>query len=279
MNTKEYLTKRSCVLFRVLIAWSMVLFQPVGAQTVSYPSTSESLPCLDKEFSIFVHVIEDSLGNGGISATSIREQVEEMNVLFAPICTRFSVCNVEYYPTYQFKNIWKPDQVVEMEKRYFVKHVINLFVIESQNLVAGEFCGFGRHLGINNPYSGSIFVYKNCLQPTTIAHQLGHYFGLLHTWTGSGIELVDGSNCATEGDQICDTPADPFDPEVEFPPYLGQDRENCLFVYPETDANGEYYRPDVGNIMSAYQDCYCGFTRQQLELMAKNYLVSSTKKW
>ncbi|MBK7344774.1 MAG: hypothetical protein IPJ06_17765 [Saprospiraceae bacterium] len=279
MNFKDALFIRIAIRTTLFMAGMMVLCQLMTAQTVSYPSKAESLPCLDKEFSIFVHVIEDSLGNHGISEMKIRNDVEEMNALFEPICARFSVCNVEFYPTYQFKNIWKPDQIVEMDKRYFVRHVINLYVIESQILFPDEQCGFGRQSAVMKPDSGSIFVLKGCINPMTIAHQLGHYFGLIHTWTGSGTELVDGSNCATEGDLICDTPADPFDPDIDFPPFLGDGREDCLFIYPETDANGEYYRPDVGNIMSAYLGCYCGFTRQQLELMALTYMQSVKKKW
>ncbi len=45
----------------------------------------------------------------------------------------------------------------------------------------------------------------------TIAHEMGHYFGLLHTHeTANGTELVNGTNCGTAGDLLCDTPADGF---------------------------------------------------------------------
>lgn len=186
MNFKDALFIRIAFRTTLFMAGMMVLCQLMTAQTVSYPSKVESLPCLDKEFSIFVHVIEDSLGNHGISEMKIRNDVEEMNALFEPICARFSVCNVEFYPTYQFKNIWKPDQIVEMDKRYFVRHVINLYVIESQILFPDEQCGFGRQSAVMKPDSGSIFVLKGCINPMTIAHQLGHYFGLIHTWTGVG---------------------------------------------------------------------------------------------
>jgi hypothetical protein len=35
----------------------------------------------------------------------------------------------------------------------------------------------------------------------TLTHELGHYFNLDHTFAG-----CDGSNCATSGDRVCDTP-------------------------------------------------------------------------
>lgn len=36
----------------------------------------------------------------------------------------------------------------------------------------------------------------------TLTHELGHYFNLDHTFAG-----CDGTNCATSGDRVCDTPA------------------------------------------------------------------------
>ncbi len=36
----------------------------------------------------------------------------------------------------------------------------------------------------------------------TLTHELGHFFNLDHTFDG-----CDGSNCATSGDRVCDTPA------------------------------------------------------------------------
>lgn len=36
----------------------------------------------------------------------------------------------------------------------------------------------------------------------TLTHELGHFFNLAHTFDG-----CDGSNCATSGDRVCDTPA------------------------------------------------------------------------
>ncbi len=45
---------------------------------------------------------------------------------------------------------------------------------------------------------------------STLAHELGHYFSLAHTHeTNGGSELVNGTNCSTAGDDLCDTPADP----------------------------------------------------------------------
>ncbi|APY11868.1 hypothetical protein BWZ22_11770 [Seonamhaeicola sp. S2-3] len=106
---------------------------------------------------------------------------------------------------------------------------------------------------------------------------MGHFFSLIHTHGPDNntltTELVDGSNCDTDGDGICDTPADPK---------LTCENVNnfCQYIGTETDANGQAFTPDTGNIMSyAYKACRTHFSEQQLARMyafyitQKNYLA------
>jgi len=51
---------------------------------------------------------------------------------------------------------------------------------------------------------------------SVLSHEFGHCLGLFHTHSGMGCndfvncaEDIDGDNCETCGDLICDTPADP----------------------------------------------------------------------
>lgn len=104
---------------------------------------------------------------------------------------------------------------------------------------------------------------------------MGHFFGLYNTYKGGGKELVDGSNCKTEGDKICDTPADPYIPYIRISKYI----QNCIFYRTLKDENGDYYQPDVGNVMSQYIYCYCGFSFEQYMKMAENYFKAMKKHW
>jgi hypothetical protein len=103
---------------------------------------------------------------------------------------------------------------------------------------------------------------------------LGHYFDLDHTFSGEGIELANGSNCSTAGDGICDTPADPY---VDTEPVSDYVDGNCIFISKKKDVNGQFYDPDVSNIMGYYQQCRClKFTHDQYAKMANHYLSNPT---
>jgi phage-related protein len=105
---------------------------------------------------------------------------------------------------------------------------------------------------------------------------MGHFFGLYHTFDQDfGVELVDGSNCETTGDLVCDTEADPTD-EGDHLPY-----PDCNYTGPYmTDANGDYYVPPTNNIMSYYSfDCICRFTPQQYNRMLEQYQQFRSYLW
>ena len=63
---------------------------------------------------------------------------------------------------------------------------------------------------------------------STLPHEVGHFYGLPHTHD-QGNELVNGSNCATAGDNFCDTPADPN--------LSGVVNSSCVYTGTATDAN------------------------------------------
>ena len=92
-------------------------------------------------------------------------------------------------------------------------------------------------------------------------------------------ELVDGSNCLTSGDYICDTLADPGLSSY-WKELLGKrewmnswhqgcdyDKETCEIIECGTDANGDVYEPDITNFMSYYTHCINSFTPTQRQVM------------
>ncbi|WP_298900968.1 zinc-dependent metalloprotease [uncultured Psychroserpens sp.] len=124
----------------------------------------------------------------------------------------------------------------------------------------------GNSGGANNVIS---FISNNSIgaEPfdfnQTSLHELGHNYGLLHTFAGTELgnnhplaENVARSgsqaNCDTKGDGICDTPADNYSSFNDF------------------DIHGEPYHPDYDNIMSYYNRTK-SFTEQQYEVMRAGF--------
>lgn len=103
-----------------------------------------------------------------------------------------------------------------------------------------------------------------------LPHELGHNFGLFHTFgnVSSGTtELVTrgaGANCLTAGDELCDTPADPYGL-----PGASTTVVNGCPVYngTATDAQETAFAPSISNIMSYYFPCAHDFTPGQYDRM------------
>ncbi len=243
-----------------------------------YTFKHSSLPCLGRTFTIVAHVFPDSLkGEYYIEEEAVRQAVAQANPFFEPICARFEICEFRYHENWQYDTLRRTqEQIAEITAKYNVERRINMYLVDSFAHPYGR-CGLASMNGINDPVSSYILVRKSCLNARLVAHELGHFFNLKHTFEGSGAELVDGSNCTVAGDGICDTPADPYVPGEPFELYLSG--KDCRFISGKRDAKGEYYNPDVGNIMSYYPCDTCGFTWGQLNAMAQAYLSSVVKFW
>lgn len=58
--------------------------------------------------------------------------------------------------------------------------------------------------GMASPHTG---VWIKALSPDLLVHEVGHYFGLLHTFQGFPTGCAN-ADCTLDGDMICDTPPD-----------------------------------------------------------------------
>jgi Pregnancy-associated plasma protein-A len=125
-------------------------------------------------------------------------------------------------------------------------------------------CG-GVMMG-GGPELGAVAVAKG-RSPTTVAHELGHYFGLCHTHELLGARVsvakdergalrVCSERCADEGDGICDTALDPGVDACGLDP-------TCTPHCPAAEA------APVDNLMSYYTPCRRAFTPEQRGLMAR----------
>ncbi len=275
-----------------LISLVIGLTAPISVIAQPLHHTNNDLPCVNKNYNLAAHVAVDSAGRLPLyTIPELDTMISRLNEFFSPICVSFSLCEYNIlendYSLGIIKNapISEREQLQELKTRFNLRRRINVFFLDS---ISRRDCGTSTFEGILTRDDASIFTELNCIDNIEgqVAHHLGHIFGLRNTFGGIGSELVDGSNCATTADRICDTPADPFGqynptPEEQALINIGE-LENryygvsCEFIYEVKDANGEYYQPDMGNIMSAYP-CKCGFTQDQYRLMVETILRSDIR--
>lgn len=235
--------------------------------------------CFNKTFSVSVHILKDTSGLTNISNNQINAGIALANSHFKNICANFNICSTYVHPNVRNDKIRMGIEDKEIAALYDVPMTINIYyvidIIGSNNA-----CGFAPMGSMSVPQQQSdrdaIFIKKSCAAGKTLTHELGHYFGLFHTFeaAANGAESVDGSNCSTAGDLICDTPADPNGTGSVHP-------TNCDLTPPIKDSNGDYFTPNSCNFMSYYNNT-CGngnsFSTGQynrmLEVMEKgrNYL-------
>lgn len=230
-----------------------------------------SLPCLGRTLSISVHSIEDSLGVPSVTISDAQNMIASLNTAFAPICLQFSLCKFEIIKNYKYSTFFSFTDEPEVNALYNHANMINIYC--PRRVFVGSAIGVGIEFGGYSPLGGSVnsntVLVANASGDVAI-HELGHFFGLMHTFENPGSELVNGSNCATAGDLICDTEAD-FDATQQFPPvFIG-----CNYVGNLVDSNGDFYTPLLANYMS-YSPCGCKFTHQQYLRMAATYLMNAT---
>lgn len=226
------------------------------------PGSVAPIKCLNKTLSLAIHIVTDSLNNPNITQAAINSGLNILNADFAPICLKFKICSQDTIYNYKYYRFDKTLETQEVHDVYEVHNVINVYIVGSiVNPGVSGFAGTGGDYAV---------LSHSCVTDTKCwSHEFGHFFSLMHTFdTSSGAELVNESNCSTAGDLICDTPAD-IDPAPVGGP--------CNWNGTNQDANGDYYTPIIGNIMSYHPAaCKTGFTVGQLNQMVSYYLASRT---
>ncbi len=190
---------------------------------------------------VFVAVINKANGSPSVS-------VNKINQLFSEIAPKFQGANITFYiadDILYVPNGERPEFPVDKGK--FLRLVFDPDLSPS-------ICGNALGLRLN------VRATNSCMVWNILAHEFGHNLGLRHTHgpsnNGTTTELVDGSNCTTNGDGFCDTPADPN--------LSGKVNGSCVYTGNATDANGDTYMPLTNNIMSySRYSCIDNFTQEQ----------------
>jgi len=222
--------------------------------------------CLHRELSIAFHIVLDSTGAPGVNGADIITGMDLINKAWKPICISFKNCKTDYIPNFNY-NQWRddPDESTCFPN-YCIDNVINIFLVD--NIVTPA--GAGGYAGKMAPSGCNRIVMNKGSIPGVIVHEMGHFFGLPHTWTDAGTdELVKRLNCYTNGDGFCDTESDPYP--------LGKGGAHCDFQPGPKDINNDYYTPPLDNYMTYFKGCTCRFTQEQYNFMVYTFLTSGTQ--
>jgi hypothetical protein len=98
-----------------------------------------------------------------------------------------------------------------------------------------------------------------------IVHEMGHFFGLYHTFEEVQFGKDDfKGDCNIVGDCLCDTPPDPG---TIYEVYVNYSKCRMQDLFHE---NGNQYMPLIENYMGYYKPCYMkqfSFTENQIEVL------------
>ncbi|MGK0253213.1 MAG: PKD repeat protein [Mariniflexile sp.] len=262
---------------------SLKYFNSIKPQIKKYEATfmqmksskSASKTKIINSIPVKAHVIRSSNGLGGINISDLNNAIADINTIYGDAYMEFFLCDgIDYIDDDKLCHFKKGEEKKLAETNY-IPGLINIYFTDYiENELDQSICGYSDNEGRND-----VIVIKNsCVtNESSLIHELGHFFSLVHTHgpdnTILTTEYVDGRNCDTDGDGICDTPADPklTDKNVN---------NFCKYTGTETDAHGDRFTPDTENIMSySRKGCRIHFTAQQLARMyafyltAKNYLA------
>ncbi len=248
---------------------------------------------------IFFHLVGDAQGEGKVKEAKVLDQLCALNAAYEPMEIRFYLSphptkglfnySINATNVYSNQNAWLTMQ----SNRH--ANALNVFIVDQA--VSGN-NQQGVTLAYYTPARDWVVSRRDQISGSTknptIPHEIGHFFSLAHPFLGwesnyfdssdpswpvapilspGGVptEKMDGSNCQTAGDKVCDTPSDYA---------VGFGYPTCNYQGGAKDPNGVLITPMENNMMSYFDNCNSyAFTPQQQSIVladlaspARNYL-------
>lgn len=231
------------------------------------------------------HIVRVSIGVGGLTVAELNTSIQQLNQAYAQVGFHFMMNPPNYIDNdaYYIQMIADSPNEFNMANPNIDATMVNVFFAPNAGFMFST--GFFPSNWASLPHDK---VYRNWIvmnnrfatDGETLAHEVGHYFNLLHTHANTIVEKVTRDvtdncyNADTAGDLVSDTPADHdlstwttlqvfnIDGVCN---YIGNENDNCLPPLA--------YAPDTRNIMSyAIIDtfsigCRTSFSQGQIDRM------------
>lgn len=221
---------------------------------------------------VYFHIVRyDNGSNAGATAEDIAKEFAKLQADYSAskICFLYAGLDNIYSTKLDTVNADAVNSA-DLFRPYLVPNCINVFYtlkIGGNNYACG--CGYGG-IALDGIPGRFCLVAKGNIGGSTISHEVGHCFGLLHTFeTFKGFENIDGSNATKAGDLISDTPADPYAYRSDTTCFKTS-ADGCTYQGKCKDPKGQTnFSPPYTNMMSYWRGCYTNpnFTSVQLATM------------
>jgi len=208
--------------------------------------------------SVQPHIVTKSDGSGGMDSNIINSLKNKLDTHFSGTGISFNFCPVMEIrsDTYHAINTSGTQEEINMGLYFNEANKINIYFLPNVHTSWAKFPW--------DSYDWIIMKNSMASNASTISHEMGHYFGLLHTHdNGNGNEWVsrsggDCSNCEKAGDGFCDTAADPNPKLLPINPITGKNYTLSQYVddkckvsgIPINDACSIPYKTSGNNLMS-----------------------------
>jgi hypothetical protein len=234
------------------------LLQQISPDEIQTPSSNYVVR-------IFIHIIRKSDGSDGQDASSVLTAKQTLVSQFEPLGICISVLGQDeiWDDTYYDQTVFNHDADGDGKFDNFHPNshsdAVDIYFLGADALFQG---GTAAKIPSTSLVVGGALFSTNLVASPVISHEFGHCLGLYHTnhgfancdESGPCTKLVNLSNWSTCGDFVSDTQQDPS---------WGQATLACLWNggtcsgVSDQDANGDYYIPDMHNIMVKYIAPYC----------------------
>ncbi|HNL84924.1 MAG TPA: T9SS type A sorting domain-containing protein, partial [Chitinophagales bacterium] len=213
---------------------------------------------------VFFHIVRQSNGTGGYTNTNFNNLIQILNSAYNTHNILFNFSGFDYINN----DTWANMTVTEANINAITlvnqtNNALGIYIMPNSLYTPN---GYGVAGAANAIPGRGLIIDKNFVTQSTLSHEIGHCLNLFHTHHGSSCEfssnnpnycqeMINGSNCTSCGDYICDTPADPC--------LSGVVNASCMYIGNQTQ-NGIPYQPLTNNYMSySLKECRTQFTTGQ----------------